>query len=195
VFVDPGELGALDPPLAGPHQRSNAALALRLARDMAPLSDEAAARGLAATRWPGRLEVIEQAPLVVIDVGHTPAGVRAAFAGFQAMREGREAVLACGVSADKDAAAIVGALAPAFAVVVCAAAQHKGAPAGVIAAHAQRANPDAEVVVAESMADARRIALARAGEGGAVYVAGGLFLAAEFKAVHMGRDPASLAFF
>jgi dihydrofolate synthase/folylpolyglutamate synthase len=195
VFVDPGELGALDPPLAGPHQRSNAALALRLARDMAPLSDEAAARGLAATRWPGRLEVIEQAPLVVIDVGHTPAGVRAAFAGFQAMREGREAVLACGVSADKDAAAIVGALAPAFAVVVCAAAQHKGAPAGVIAAHAQRANPDAEVVVAESMADARRIALARAGEGGAVYVAGGLFLAAEFKAVCEGRDPAALAFF
>jgi hypothetical protein len=44
------------------------------------------------------------------------------------------------------------------------------------------------------MADARRIARARA-RGGAVYVAGGLFLAAEFKAVHNGRDPASLAFF
>ena len=96
--------------------------------------------------------------------------------------------------ADKDAAAIVGALAPAFGVIVCVQARHKGAPAGVIAAHAQQANPEAEIVVAEGMADARRIALARAG-GGAVYVAGGLFLAAEFKAVHVGRDPASLAFF
>lgn len=194
VFVDPAELGALSPPLPGAHQRDNAALALRLARDIAPLSSAAAAAGLAATRWPGRLEAIERDPLVVIDVGHTPAGVRAALSGFEAMRGAREAVLVCGVSADKDAAAIAAALAPAFAVIVCAQARHKGAPAGVIAAYAQQANPAAEVVIAEGIADARRIALSRA-QGGAVYVAGGLFLAAEFKAVHMGRDPASLAFF
>jgi dihydrofolate synthase/folylpolyglutamate synthase len=194
VFVDPAELGALAPPLPGAHQRENAALALRLARDIVPLGAAAVAKGLAATRWPGRLEVIEHEPLVVIDVGHTPAGVRAALAGFEAMRAGREALLVCGVSADKDAAAVVGALAPAFGVIVCVQARHKGAPAGVIAAHAQQANPEAEIVVAEGMADARRIALARAG-GGAVYVAGGLFPAAEFKAVHVGRDPASLAFF
>jgi dihydrofolate synthase/folylpolyglutamate synthase len=127
-------------------------------------------------------------------VGHTPAGVRAALAGFEAMRAGREAVLVCGVSADKDAAAIIAALAPAFGVIICAAARHKGAAAAVIAAHAQQANPEAEVVLAEDMADARIIALARA-RAGAIYVAGGLFLAAEFKAVHMGRDPASLVFF
>ncbi len=181
-------------PLAGAHQRDNAALALRLARDLSPLSDEAAAAGFAATRWPGRLETIADEPLVVIDVGHTPAGVRAALDGFLAMRGAREAVLVCGVSRDKDAAGIVEALAPAFPVIVCAAARHKGAPAGEIAARAAAANPAAEGAAAESMADARRIALARA-RGGAVYVAGGLFLAAEFKAVHNGRDPASLAFF
>lgn len=194
VFVEPDELGALAPPLAGAHQQANAALALRLARDIATLDDKAAAAGLAATRWPGRLEVIDETPLVVIDVGHTPAGVRAALAGFEAMRAGREAVLVCAVSADKDAAAIIAALAPAFGVIICAAARHKGAAAAVIAAHAQQANPKAEVVVAEDMADARIIALARA-RAGAIYVAGGLFLAAEFKAVHMGRDPASLVFF
>lgn len=194
VFVDPAELGALSPPLPGAHQRDNAALALRLARDIARLSDDAAAAGLAATRWPGRLEVIETDPLVVIDVGHTPAGARAALSGFESMRGERPAVLVCGVSADKDAAAVVAALAPAFAVIVCVQARHKGAPAGAIAAYAQQANPAAEVVIAEGIADARRIAMSRA-QGGAVYVAGGLFLAAEFRAVHMGRDPASLAFF
>lgn len=193
VFVDPAELGALSPPLLGAHQRDNAALALRLGGDMVRLDAVAAARGLAAVRWPGRLEVIEQEPLVVIDVGHTPAGVRAALAGFEAMRAGR-ALLVCGASADKDAAAMVSALAPAFGVIVCVQPRHKGAPAGMIAAHAQQANPEAEVILAEGMADARRIALTRARRG-AVYVAGGLFLAAEFKAVHLGRDPASLAFF
>jgi hypothetical protein len=65
----------------------------------------------------------------------------------------------------------------------------------VIAAHAQEANPDVEIVLAESVADARGLALSRARDEGAVYVAGGLFLAAEFRAVDAGRDPGALAFF
>jgi dihydrofolate synthase/folylpolyglutamate synthase len=183
-----------DPPLPGAHQRGNAVLALRLARSLAPLSQAQVQEGFARTRWPGRLETLSEDPLVVIDVGHTPEGVAAALAGFEAMRGDRRAVLVCGVSVDKDAAAIVSRLAPSFPTIICAAARHKGAPAAKIAAHAQAANPSVEIVLAESVADARRLALAKA-HGGAVYVAGGLFLAAEFKAADLGRDPASLLFF
>jgi len=44
--------------------------------------------------------------------------------------------------------------------------------------------------------EAHQLALARAApRNAAIYVAGGLFLAAEFRAVHLGRDPAALAFF
>jgi len=103
-------------------------------------------------------------------------------------------VLVCGVSQDKAAGGIVQRLAPAFDVIVCASAAHKGAPVVEIAAYAQHANPSAEITLAESVADARRLALTKA-RGGAVYAAGGLFLAAEFKAVHLGRDPGSLVFF
>jgi dihydrofolate synthase / folylpolyglutamate synthase len=103
-------------------------------------------------------------------------------------------VLVCGVSHDKDASAIVARLAPTFSTIICAAAHHKGAPVAHIAAAAQDANPAAEIILAESVADARQLALSKAG-GGAIYVAGGLFLAAEYKAVHLGRDPASLVFF
>jgi dihydrofolate synthase/folylpolyglutamate synthase len=183
-------------PLHGPFQRENAALAVALARDLAPLTEAQVASGLAATRWPGRLETIDTDPLVVIDVGHTPAGVRAALDGFRQLRGDRDAVLVCGASADKDAAAIVSALAPDFAHIICASALHKGAPAARIAAHASAANPAAELAIAESVTDARTLALSRARAGkSAIYVAGGLFLAAEFKAVHVGRDPASLVFF
>lgn len=183
-----------DAPLPGAHQCANAALALRLAREMAPLSDTQVAAGFAGTSWPGRLEKLSDQPLVVIDVGHTPDGVASALSGFVQMRAERRAVLVCGVSQDKDATAIIDRLAPSFDVIVCAAAQHKGAPPAVVAAHAQAANPMADIAIAESVADARRLALAKA-RGGAVYIAGGLFLAAEYKAVHLGRDPASLAFF
>jgi dihydrofolate synthase / folylpolyglutamate synthase len=179
-------------PLPGPHQRQNAALALALARDISP---NAIAEGLSTTRWPGRLEVINEEPLVVIDVGHTPAGLAAALEGFNTLRDEREAILVCGVSQDKDMPALIAALAPSFSTIIAAAARHKGAPAAQIAAHASTANPQAEIVVAESVTDARRLALSRATGEMAVYVAGGLFLAAEFKAVHLGRDPALLAFF
>jgi dihydrofolate synthase / folylpolyglutamate synthase len=194
-LVESARLDASAAPLPGLHQRANAALALALARDIAPLEEAHIARGFAATRWPGRLEQLGADPLVVIDVGHTPAAIRAALEGFTHMRGGRRAILVCGASQDKDAGAIVAALAPAFSTIVCAAARHKGAPAAEIAAYAAAANPQAELALAESVAEARRLAVARAGPGGAVYVAGGLFLAAEFKAVDRGRDPALLAFF
>ncbi|MEZ5996160.1 MAG: cyanophycin synthetase [Hyphomonadaceae bacterium] len=182
------------PPLAGAHQARNGALALQLARALACVDDEKAQAGLAAVRWPGRLERLSADPLVVIDVGHTPAAIAAALEGFAAMRGEREAVLVCGASVDKDAEAMVALLAASFSTIVCAAPRHKGAPAAEIAAYALRANSAAEVSVADSVSEARQIALARA-RGGAIYAAGGLFLASEFKAAHLGRDPASLVFF
>lgn len=182
-------------PLPGAHQRENASLAIALATSMGA-SDDDVARGLLATRWPGRLEIIETDPLIVIDVGHTPDAIRVARAGFEELAGERPRLLVCGASIDKDAAAMVAALAPGFGAIVCAAAHHKGRPAAEIAALASAANPEAEIVVAENISDARRIALVKARAiGAAAYVAGGLFLAAEFKAAHLGLDPAGLAFF
>lgn len=181
-------------PLAGAHQQQNAALAMRLANALSPLSDDQIAAGLAATRWPGRLEEVLDEPLVVIDVGHTPAGIGAALDGFNAMRGARNAVLVTGASSDKSPELLVSLLAPAFQIIICAAAHHKGAPAALIANYAHAANPGAEIIVAENVREARTLALSRA-RGGAVYVAGGLFLAAEFKAAHLGRDPDQLGFF
>jgi dihydrofolate synthase/folylpolyglutamate synthase len=187
-------LTATSLPLRGQHQQNNAALALRTALSMTPLSEDQVGAGFAATRWPGRLQVLDENPLTVIDVGHTPAAVEAALAGFRAMCADRRAILLCGVSSDKDAAALLSRLAPGFSAIICAAARHKGLAPARIAALVQEANPAAEIVLADSVAEARRLALARA-RGGAIYCAGGLFLAAEFLAAHLGRDPAALAFF
>lgn len=179
-------------PLAGPHQRGNTAIAIALAQDMAPLSSEAITAGLAATSWPGRLETINATPPIVIDVGHTPEAIRLARAGFEAMHA--PAVLVCGASIDKPSDAIVRQLAPGFRAIICAAARHKGRPADEIAALARAANSSAEIISAPDMASAHAAAMKLAGRD-AIYVAGGLFLAAEFKAVHQGRDPATLHFF
>jgi|CXWL01.1.fsa_nt_gi dihydrofolate synthase/folylpolyglutamate synthase len=195
ALVDASMLGDITLPLTGAHQRGNAALALHLARDIAPLSPEAVLAGFAAARWPARLETIETDPLVVIDVGHTPLAIAAALQGFNALRGSRVGVLVCGASMDKRANEMIAALAPEFATIICTAARHKGAPPAEIARYASAVNPNAEIAVVEAVAQARAFANTKARAlGAAVYVAGGLFLAAEYKAAALGRDPASLVF-
>ena len=51
---------------------------------------------IAAVQWPGRLETLSQDPLVIIDVGHTPEGIKAALEGFRALAGGRQAILVTG---------------------------------------------------------------------------------------------------
>lgn len=186
----------VDLPLPGAHQNQNAALALALAAALTGEDDETLAPGFAQTRWPGRLEILQRNPLLVIDVGHTPDAVIAALDGFARIAQGREWALICGVSADKAAEPIMAALAPRFSRIFCTAARHKGAQPAVIARLARAYNSEAEIVVVEGVAEARQAALAAAcGTDSAIYVAGGLFLAAECKAAHLGLDPAALAFF
>ncbi|KPG01916.1 bifunctional folylpolyglutamate synthase/dihydrofolate synthase [Rhodopseudomonas sp. AAP120] len=191
--------------LLGAFQLNNAAIAatllslwLQRARPEADAArlDRAIRSGLRDARWPGRLETISNEPLTVIDVGHTPDGIRQALAGLHAAHGPRGWLLVLGVSRDKAAAEIVNALAPQFDTIVCSSAHHKGAPADVIAEAARAANPRAEVHVAPTIADAVRDARALAERLNArIYVAGGLFLAIEFAAVLRGGRAEDLRFF
>jgi dihydrofolate synthase/folylpolyglutamate synthase len=186
----PNEMASLS--LTGGHQRSNAALAARLAADMADVSQAVIANGLALTRWPGRLEQVEDDPPTLIDVGHTPGAVCAALAGFEEWATSLKRVLVCGVSRDKRAAEIVALLAPRFDVVICVAA-YRGVEAADIAQATAAANPTAEIVAVASIGEARDTARRRARAlDASVYVAGGLYLAAEYKAATLGlvADPA-----
>src|SRR5207247_2630639 len=66
--------------LPGVFQRDNAAVALTalaLVRERFPCAPEAVRAGLAAVRWPGRLAVLRERPLVVVDGAHNPAGAAA----------------------------------------------------------------------------------------------------------------------
>ncbi|KRR16199.1 bifunctional folylpolyglutamate synthase/dihydrofolate synthase [Bradyrhizobium lablabi] len=152
--------------------------------------------GLRDARWPGRLEVIQQDPLTVIDVGHTPDGIRQSLAGLTAIHGAEDWILVTGASRDKKADEIIGALAPSFGTIICTAAHHKGAAAQDIAAAARLANPKASIHVAASIEDAVRLSqeLARA-ETKRIYVAGGLFLAIEYATVAKGGRAEDLKFF
>ena len=191
--------------LPGAFQFNNAAIAatlflLWLQREQprqAPERIETAIRsGLRDARWPGRLEVIQQDPLTVIDVGHTPDGIRQSLASLTAIHGAEDWILVTGASGDKKANEIIGALAPSFDTIICTAALHKGANAEGIAAAAARANPAASLHVAASIEEAVRLAgKLAAAPSRRIYVAGGLFLAIEYATVAKGGRAEDLKFF
>jgi dihydrofolate synthase / folylpolyglutamate synthase len=202
---DGDEFRALETGLPGAFQFNNAAIAVALfllwLRRVRPGEDAAAIEtavrgGLRAARWPGRLEVIRQHPLTVIDVGHTPDGIRRSLASLQAIHGARDWILVVGVSLDKKPEEIVGALAPSFDAILCTAAHHKGADAVQIAAAARRANPGASVEIAGTIEEAVAISQRRAvAESRKIYVAGGLFLAIEYATIAHGGRAQDLDFF
>jgi dihydrofolate synthase/folylpolyglutamate synthase len=191
--------------LPGAFQLNNAATAITLfllwlqgtQTGNHPDKTEAAIRtGLRNVRWPGRLEIIQPDPLTVIDVGHTPDGIRQALASLIAIHGGDDWILVTGASRDKKADEIVGALVPSFDTVICAAAHHKGADPQAIADAARRGNPGTNVHVAATMADAVRLSQEMArNQKRRVYVAGGLFLAVEYATVARGGRAEDLVFF
>lgn len=76
------ELEGVEIPLIGQHQRDNAGLALELYCQLAPMLgydiDQTRVReALKRARWAGRMEVMSQSPLVLIDGAHNEPAVEA----------------------------------------------------------------------------------------------------------------------
>ena len=199
------EFRLLEMNLLGAFQFNNAAIAItlfllwlqRVRPGETRAKIEAAVRsGLRDARWPGRLEVIKQDPLIVVDVGHTPDGITQSLASLKAIYGAQGWILVVGVSIDKKADEIVGALAPSFDMIICAAAHHKGMDAENIAAAVRKANPEAKLHVAATIEDAVEISGAlAASQNRKIYVAGGLFVAIEYATVVRGGHAQDLNFF
>jgi dihydrofolate synthase / folylpolyglutamate synthase len=199
------EFRALETRLLGAFQFNNAAIAValfllwlqRAHPGEASAKIEGAVRsGLRDARWPGRLEAIRQDPLTVVDVGHTPDGIRQSLGSLKAIYGADGWILVTGASLDKKGDEIVGALAPSFDTIICTSAYHKGMDADNIAAAARNANPQAKIHVAAIIEDAvalsQRLAASR---NQRIYVAGGLFLAIEYATVARGGRARELNFF
>src|SRR5262245_13530162 len=109
--------------LAGEHQSANAAVAVaaieELQRQGMHIPDSAVADGLAGVAWPARLEVVSQAPLVILDCAHNLASARALLDTLAASFPPRQAgaarrFLIFASSRDKDLAGMLALLAPHF---------------------------------------------------------------------------------
>jgi dihydrofolate synthase/folylpolyglutamate synthase len=177
-------VGGFTLPLEGAHQSQNAGVALGCLEVLAGQGvfrwdDDAIRRGVAATRWPGRLQQVDGVPPIVLDGAHNPAGVEALVAALERLSAGRPLHLVFGVFADKDSAPMMRALFPLMASV------------HLTPLHSPRSK-DPTTYVADAKALAARVEVADSveaaldqatSEGGLVVVAGSLHLVGEALAV------------
>jgi dihydrofolate synthase/folylpolyglutamate synthase len=173
-----GSYEALRIPLIGRHQIDNAVLAVaaaEAARDGGLRTDEAAVRrGLAMTEWPGRLQILEDKPRIILDGAHNPAGahVLASFLAEHRAELGR-LILVFGVLKDKNWAAMLDCLEPlADDIILTHPQTTRGAdPAELRSVLRGRAEARIAVVPAEALALAR----SAAGPSDTILVAGSLY--------------------
>jgi dihydrofolate synthase / folylpolyglutamate synthase len=115
---DPGDDVRLLAP--GGFQRRNFALARAAAEAFLGEVDPELVAGVAATvAVPGRLERIAERPPTFVDAAHNPDGAAALAEALPVVMEGRRVVACLAILADKDAVAMVRALAPALDRAIC----------------------------------------------------------------------------
>lgn len=177
------DFGELRLPLLGRHQLSNAACALgaisKLSAMGYDISDEAVRKGLERTVWPGRMEIMQENPLVVLDSAKDPAAMRKLRDALGECFGYGRLILVLGISSDKDIGAMAEAIMPEAHVVIATAhkAMGRAADPRLVADHARRLSKDCETV--PDVKDAVRRAISLSGEGDMVLVAGSLFTVAE----------------
>lgn len=92
--------------LLGTYQYRNAAVALdvidTLNKRGYSISEQAVAEGFSNVMWPGRFEVLQHDPLVIVDGAHNPNGVEELAKCLNAYLPGKKVTFLMGVMADKD---------------------------------------------------------------------------------------------
>ncbi|HAM01364.1 MAG TPA: bifunctional folylpolyglutamate synthase/dihydrofolate synthase [Acidimicrobiaceae bacterium] len=168
-------------PLHGAHQGDNASLAVTAAEAFfgLPLTEDVVSSALVAVRVPGRLEVVERAPLVVLDGAHNVAGALALADALRELHPEGAVVAVVGLLAGRDPSAIFQALASGgvTGVVACAAPSPRAIPASELAEAARLVGLWA--VSTDTVADALTLARGKVAGDGMLVVTGSLYVVAE----------------
>ena len=180
---------------AGRFQRRNFALAARASEAL--LGRRLDRRGLeqaaSETIVAGRLEVVAERPLTLLDGAHNPSGFRALADSLDdVLGERRPRVAVIGVLDDKDAAGMLGVLLPHLDRVVFTRSQNPRSlsPATLAALKEKIGGPDSETV-AEPRAALER-ARELAGPEGSVLATGSIYLVADLVRDEPGARASSL---
>jgi dihydrofolate synthase / folylpolyglutamate synthase len=176
----------VESPLIGRHQLRNIALAIAAAEELQDqgfrqITPDSIERGVRATRWPGRFQVLPargREPEYVFDVAHNPAGAWALRSTLSAVCGDRPITMVFGVMRDKAVAEIAEILFPIAEHVIATHADNpRSATPDEIRQAASRVATD--IQEADNVAFALEKARRTAGPGGLAVVTGSIYIVGE----------------
>ena len=180
--------GSTDTALQGVFQRQNARLATGAAlllRDQdLPITDSAIAAGLASAQWPGRMEIVAGAPLIVLDGAHNGDSAHKLIESLEQIFPGRQRVFVLGVTQGHSVEHILAALLPTAKALVLTRSRHPRALTDLdaLAARAapllRRGDAHAPLILTGDAPEAIDRARELAAPGDLICVTGSLFVVA-----------------
>ncbi len=165
-------------PLPGTFQPANAALAVAAAHALGDATPEAVRAGLAAARWPGRME--RRGERLLLDGAHNPDGMRQLARSLRVLIGSAPVTVVFGAMADKDVGLVLAELrrlGPEHLVLTAAASAGDRALSPDALARTWGGPAERVPASAEALATARRLA----GPDGWVVVCGSLYLVGELR--------------
>ena len=169
-------------PLLGEHQLENAASAVVTTESLAELganiSPENIVNGLSQVEWPGRLQVLQQEPWVVVDGAHNADSARRLAEAIERYFDFDQLILIFGASSDKNIAGMVAELASLPSMVIVTSSHHPRAvePARLVGEFSKWG---ITTTVVKNVDSALELALDKAMPGDLICATGSLFIVAE----------------
>ncbi len=173
---------SLEIPLLGRHQADNAVLAIGALEALSATGVPASIveRGLSNVEWPGRLEVVHERPLVILDGAHNPQAAQALADTLEELYPGRPVHLLVGMSSDKSVEGVGEKLGRISVGATCTKSRHPRAlNPTVLATHLGPYCPDVHVM--SDAVDAYTYLLNAVAPEEILVVTGSLFLVGELR--------------
>ena len=182
-------------PLLGEHQLANATTAVAVANLLPGLgvhiSEEAVAQGLRQVHWPGRLEVLSRAPLLVVDGAHNADSARKLAMALKTYFQYERLFLIFGTSLDKDIDGMLRELLPLVHQAVVTQARHPRATE-VQSLKERLLAQGCEPLFSHNVTGALDCALGLAQERDLICATGSLFVVAEVREAWARRQGAEM---
>jgi dihydrofolate synthase / folylpolyglutamate synthase len=183
-------------PLLGLHQVENAATAYAALNTFQqitlPINRQAFQDGFANTAWPGRFEILDSDPTIIVDCAHNRDSAARLRQTLMEYFPDRRVILVFGASEDKDIGGMLGELAPVTTQVILTRSFHpRAAEPDQLAKQAQEIGVSARIVA--EVADAMEAALQSIKENEVILATGSIFIATAVREAWLARNGITIA--
>ncbi len=176
--------------LAGSHQVRNAGLALAAVEVLVEagfrIDERSLRQGLVETRWPGRLELIQTQPRILLDGAHNPGATKILKKALQVGYPRKRLIVIFGSMADKDIPGMMAHIAPlADLLLLTQAENERAAPLNLL--EAESSSYEKPYRKFSTVEEALTQAMRTAGEEDLILVTGSLYIVGEVRAFLLGQ--------